>query len=149
MLFPGSVIPHHLTSRELRRCVAPSPAGVFSDGRFKVVSGSLDVRLGRPDGLCLPRDHKVSDTDTLWFPAHIDNWGLGKNGPTRTRTWNQGIRVIREFLPGADYLFARSLRWWGAGRSSLSSRALKPSGSLCTFRRCTDGLAQDCHRPNR
>jgi len=46
------------------------------------------------------------------------------NGPTRTRTWNQGIRVIREFLPGADYLFARSFCWWGAGRSSLSSRAL-------------------------
>jgi len=26
---------------------------------------------------------------------------------------------------------------------------LKPSGSLCTFRRCTAGLAQDCRRPNR
>jgi len=25
----------------------------------------------------------------------------------------------------------------------------KPSGSLCTFRRCTAGLAQGCHRPNR
>jgi hypothetical protein len=70
-------------------------------------------------------------------------------GPTRTRTWNQGIRVIRGFLPGADYLFARNFRCVGAGRSSLSSRALEPSGSLCTFRRCTDGLAQDCHRPNR
>jgi hypothetical protein len=44
---------------------------------------------------------------------------LASGGPTRTRTWNQGIRVIREFLPGADYLFARSLRWEGAGRSSL------------------------------
>lgn len=25
----------------------------------------------------------------------------------------------------------------------------KPSGSLCTFRRCTAGLAQDCRRPGR
>ena len=41
-------------------------------------------------------------------------------------------------------------RGWGAGRSSLSSRALgvadprQPPGSLCTFRRCTAGLAQGC-----
>lgn len=38
----------------------------------------------------------------------------------------------------------------GAGRSSLSSRALgsaiQPSGSLCTLRRCIAVLAQDCHR---
>src|SRR5206468_1874488 len=34
---------------------------------------------------------------------------------------------------------------WGAGRSSLSSRALEPPGSLCTFPRCSAGLAQDCH----
>ena len=34
----------------------------------------------------------------------------------------------------------------GAGRSSLSSRALKLSGSLCTVRRCTAGLAQGCRR---
>src|SRR6516164_1940535 len=33
----------------------------------------------------------------------------------------------------------------GAGRSSLLSRALEPSGSLCTFRRCTGGSAQGCH----
>jgi hypothetical protein len=35
----------------------------------------------------------------------------------------------------------------GAGRSSLLSRALQPPGSLCTFRRCTAGSAQDCHQP--
>ena len=41
----------------------------------------------------------------------------------------------------------------GAGCSSLLLRALEysdrseyqPAGSLCTFRRCTGGLAQDCH----
>ena len=36
----------------------------------------------------------------------------------------------------------------GAGRSSLLSRTLKSPGSLCTFRECTRGLAQDCHQPN-
>ena len=41
-------------------------------------------------------------------------------GPTRIRTWNQGIRGFRLFPVGADYLFARSVRCWvGAGRSSL------------------------------
>ena len=36
---------------------------------------------------------------------------------------------------------------WGAGRSSLSLSATRTrSGSLCTFRRCTAGLAQGCHR---
>jgi len=33
----------------------------------------------------------------------------------------------------------------GAGCSCLSLRALEPPGSLCTFRRCTGGSAQDCH----
>ena len=33
------------------------------------------------------------------------------NGPTRIRTWNQGIRVSRGFPPGADYLFTLHLRW--------------------------------------
>jgi hypothetical protein len=36
---------------------------------------------------------------------------------------------------------------WGAGRSSLSLSATQTrSGSLCTFRRCTAGLAQGCHQ---
>jgi hypothetical protein len=60
----------------------------------------------------------LAKTANLWFRAQGFQRGL-ENGPTRTRTWNQGIRVIRGFLPGADYLFARSLRWWGAGRSCL------------------------------
>ena len=38
---------------------------------------------------------------------------------------------------------------WGAGRSRLSLRALKLSGSLCTVRRCTAGLAQGCRRITR
>jgi len=57
--------------------------------------------------------------------------------------------LTRKFPSGADYLFTRDRSRLGAGRSSLLSRALEPSGSLCTFRRCTAGLAQGCHRPNR
>src|SRR6516162_1103064 len=51
-------------------------------------------------------------------------------------------------------LAARRKISWGPGRCvwvreapSLLSRALEPSGSLCTFRRCTDGSAQGCHGP--
>src|SRR5690606_9687037 len=65
-------------------------------------------------------------------------------GPGRTRTYDQGMQRDPPFAAGVDYLFTRKLPWWGAGRSSLSLRALKLSGSLCTFRRCTAGLAQGC-----
>ena len=101
---------------------------------------------------------------------------LGGNGPGRIRTYDQGIHSAPVFPPGVDYLFtrapgeppreislamtgehasgcqtrnfagARQVRV-GAGRSSLLSRALEPSGSLCTFRRCTGGSAQGCHGP--
>ena len=70
-------------------------------------------------------------------------------GPTRTRTWNQRIHVLQRFPLGVDYLITRNLRWWGAGCSCLSLRALQPPGSLCTFRWCTTGSAQDCRRPDR
>jgi hypothetical protein len=36
-------------------------------------------------------------------------------GPTRIRTWNQGIRDPRKFPPGADYLFTHSHRLGGCG----------------------------------
>jgi hypothetical protein len=36
---------------------------------------------------------------------------------------------------------------WVREAPSLLSRALEPSGSLCTFRRCTGGSAQGCHDP--
>ena len=48
-----------------------------------------------------------------------DNRGLVVGGPTRTRTWNQRIHFVRNFRSGVDYLITLSLRWWGAGRSSL------------------------------
>ena len=56
-----------------------------------------------------------------------------------------GFPPERTISPPSARLSARRS---GAGRSSLSSRALQPPGSLCTFRRCTAGLAQDCRRPD-
>jgi len=35
---------------------------------------------------------------------------------------------------------------WPVIKGARGSRELQPSGSLCTFLRCTAGLAQDCHR---
>ena len=51
------------------------------------------------------------------------------------------------FPSGVDYLFTPGPST-GRVRDArcLSSRALQPSGSLCTFRRCTAGLAQGCHQ---
>ena len=41
--------------------------------------------------------------------------GLQCGGPTRTRTWNQGIRMTRPFPAGADYLFTLSVTLVGCG----------------------------------
>ena len=101
-----------------------------------------------PDRELRPEIRQAPGVARLGLRMTTNANGLACGGPTRTRTWNQGIRVLRRFPPGADYLFTlRRCGGWGAGRSSLSSRALKPPGSLCTFRRCTAGSAQDCHQP--
>jgi len=85
--------------------------------------------------------------------------GITRYGPGRIRTYDQGIHSAPTFPPGVDYLFTRELACRrisathsirvGAGCSCLSLRALEPSGSLCTFRRCTAGSAQDCHELHR
>src|SRR5690606_20901462 len=45
----------------------------------------------------------------------LDIPGRLRGGPSRIRTWNQGIRFGRGFPPGADYLFALR-RGRGPGR---------------------------------
>lgn len=57
------------------------------------------------------------------FPRKLANSGYLAvftglfGGPTRIRTWNQGIRVFRRFPSGADYLF--TLRLWRVGCGTL------------------------------
>ena len=77
-------------------------------------------------------------------------------GPTRTRTWDQWIRLCPAFLPGADYLITLAHVLAGRDEHAVGCGTLEPvikdalgtvaesSGSLCTFRRCTAGLAQGC-----
>ena len=78
---------------------------------------------------------------------HWDALECRFDGPGRIRTYDQGIHSAPAFPPGVDYLFTRapSPCVWVRDAPSLLSRALEPSGSLCTFRRCTGGSAQDCH----
>ena len=69
---------------------------------------------------------------------------LGFEPRTKGFTWSRRFRQAWTISSPAA-----SVGREGAGRSCLSSRALKPSGSLCTVRRCTAGLAQDCHQPHQ
>lgn len=74
----------------------------------------------------------------------------GIGGPAGIRTQDQGIHVTPPFPAGADYLFTRGNRAVRV-RDALACHQghWKPSGSLCTVRRCTAGLAQDRHQPPR
>jgi len=81
-----------------------------------------------------------------------------RGGPAGIRTQNQGIHSAPRFPAGVDYLFTLARVPRGGtpfGRGTLSpvikgTRArAQPPGSLCTFRRCTAGLAQGCHRIRR
>ncbi|MEO7433534.1 MAG: hypothetical protein ABIR62_16295 [Dokdonella sp.] len=40
-------------------------------------------------------------------------------GPPGLEPGTKGFAYSGSFPTGADYLFTRSFRWWGAGRSSL------------------------------
>ena len=81
-------------------------------------------------GFTLPR--RFRREWTISSPAHQ------ANHPAKFRSRQPARREISRW-PG----------WcvWVRDAPSLLSRALEPSGSLCTFRRCTDGSAQGCHGP--
>ena len=55
---------------------------------------------------------------------HVTGMPGENGGPGRIRTYDQGIRLTPPFPAGADYLFTPELPRSGAGRSSLSLRAL-------------------------
>jgi len=94
-----------------------------------------------------PRLARSAKPRWLWFRAR----------PAREGKWwarwdsNPGPRDSRdpEFPPDVDYLFTLGRAGRVRDARCLSSRALQPSGSLCTFRRCTAGLAQGRHRQRR
>src|SRR6516162_10383350 len=79
-------------------------------------------------GFTLPR--RFRREWTISSPAHQ------ANHPAKFRSRQPARREISRW-PG----------WcvWVRDAPSLLSRALEPSGSLCTFRRCTGGSAQGCH----
>ena len=55
------------------------------------------------------------------FPA-MGNVG----GPTRTRTWDQWIRLCPAFLPGADYLITLAHVLAGRDEHAVGCGTLKP-----------------------
>ena len=57
----------------------------------------------------LRRDHSLAKHAILCSREHAHDRCSGFDGPTRIRTWNQGIRFARAFPHGADYLFTRSV----------------------------------------
>src|SRR6185437_2004824 len=63
-------------------------------------------------------------------------------GPLGLEPRTKGFTLPRRFR--REWTISSPQR--GAGRSSLSLSALQRSGSLCTFRRCTAGLAQGCQQ---
>src|SRR6266480_2599022 len=99
-------------------------------------------------GICaLDFDPEAAATPEHEIPPLIGGISWYAMGPvgfeptTKGFTWPRRFR--REWTISSP---VRSrLRVWVRDAPSLSSRALEPSGSLCTFRRCTGGSAQDCH----
>ena len=84
--------------------------------------------------------------DAKRFPS-IEIQSTGMMGPPGLEPGTKGFTLPDRFRAERT-ISSPSTELLGAGRSSLLLRTLKFSGSLCTFRRCTAGLAQDCHQPN-
>jgi hypothetical protein len=112
-----------------------------------VGSHSAHHRLKSKGGRFPGVSHRSVARPAIFVDRHERCWIFLETGPGRIRTYDQGIHSAPEFPPGVDYLITRMIArsCEGAGGSCLSSRALQPSGSLCTFRRCTAGSAQGCH----
>jgi hypothetical protein len=81
-------------------------------------------------------------------------------GPAGFEPATKGFTSVPMFPKGVDYLFTRAEQVAGGGvRDALACNQGRlasdpedrgqPSGSLCTFRRCTAGLAQGCHGASR
>jgi len=67
---------------------------------------------------------------------------LGFEPRTKGFTWPRRFRRARTISSPAALVAV-----WVRDALACHQGHSKPSGSLCTFRRCTAGLAQDCHQP--
>ena len=90
-------------------------------------------------------------TAKLRFHAQQVLKALDNGGPGRTWTFDQWIHLFRIFLSGADYLIIlNAVCLLGCGTLLPVIKDIRfenqSPGSLCTFRRFTFGLAQDCHQ---
>jgi len=102
--------------------------------------------LSRPDQTSVSCNESSRQMTSTMVHAYAQLHAGNLGGPAGIRTQDQGIHVAPKFPSGVDYLFTLGLVPVGCGTLNLSLRALQPSGSLCTFQRCTVGLAQGCHR---
>ena len=94
------------------------------------------ANIGRAANLCL-QDNCLRAGELVGLPG----FEPGTKGFTQSKRFRSAWTISSPAVV--------RLQRWGAGRSSLSSRALQPSGSLCTFRSCSPGLAQGCHARHR
>ncbi len=128
-----------------------NPWKLWDSGDFEHRRMVLKLTFAQP--LAYVRNEGFRTANLSWPFKALSHFGVGENsmvGPLglepRTKGFTRPRRFRREWTisspPGLEKLR-------GAGRSSLLSSALERSGSLCTFRRCTAGLAQGCHRPRR
>lgn len=136
--------------REIVRYTSSTSVGaselVASKNRNAWGSESTHCRSGRSAATrrADPTKWRVSGRRPTALTSRMKGWWARSDS-------NRGPRdsLALPFPEGVDYLFTPVFVVRGAGRSSLSLSALQRSGSLCTFRRCTAGLAQGCHRPSR
>jgi len=101
--------------------------------------GSSQLYPFSPGALAFVTKEDLAQRETFW----TTDWWAHQDSNLEPRD-SRGPKV--SLWRGLSLHPPRVACGWGAGRSSLLWRALKPSGSLCTFRRCTAGLAQGCRR---
>ncbi len=83
---------HHIVAEELES----------SNFWFIALLGSQSKWYKRGQTM-VSSNHSLSDPDNLCFRAHVHNIFI-VGGPTRTRTWDQGIHFDLIFISGVDYL---------------------------------------------
>jgi hypothetical protein len=143
--------------------MAPSTTCLFPHQHFVLyIRSSLALRPTRTIRRCVPNVYAEQDrvsrneSRAILPGSLLDRAGVhGKCrkryvvGPLGFEPRTKGFTLPQGFPWAWTISSPSAAKPVGCGTLDLSLRALKPSGSLCTFRRCTAGLAQGCHRRNR